>query len=79
MKNVRLCWKRLNEGPSRQLSRALQRYTISIYRNEYAELIQRGALESVGEQYLVLRDPKFYDEETGFTIPQFSLDMELIF
>ena len=59
-------------GPSRQLSRALQRYTISIYRNEYAELIQRGALESVGEQYLVLRDPKFYDEETGFTIPQFS-------
>ena len=66
-------------GPSRQLSRAFQRYTISIYRNEYAELIQRGALESVGEQYLVLRDPKFYDEETGFTIPQFSLDMELIF
>ncbi|HHV93699.1 MAG TPA: CRISPR-associated helicase Cas3' [Firmicutes bacterium] len=66
-------------GPSRQLSRMLQRYTISIYRNEYAELVQRGALEAVAEQYLVLREPAFYSEETGFSIPEFSLDMDLIF
>ncbi len=66
-------------GPSRQLSRRLQRYTISIYRAEYAELIQSRALESIAEQYLVLREPSFYNDEIGFTIPQFSLDADLIF
>jgi CRISPR-associated endonuclease/helicase Cas3 len=55
------------EGPSRDLLRALQPYTVSVYSPVLQELLSQGALETIQEHYALHQSPgPHYDPAMGF-------------
>lgn len=56
------------EGPSRRLSRGLQRYTVLAPRKALATWIAQGQVEVVAETINVLVDPSLYDGRFGLFV-----------
>ena len=56
-----------NEGPSRELLRKLQQYSITIRKWDYEKLIQKGLLKNYGK-FIVLEFEESYNSEVGLTI-----------
>lgn len=52
-------------GPSRALLRKLGQYAVSVYPNQYKELLGCGAATAVAENAAVLTDIGLYHEQTG--------------
>ena len=46
-------------------ARKLQGYTVSIYYPEFLELDNSGAIETIGERFHILVNPRLYNEHTG--------------
>lgn len=77
---IRLLEEARWKGSSIRLSRVFQRYMIQIYESEFTELLKLNALETIAEQYIVLKDINMYCEETGLTLSNsVSVDDILIF
>jgi CRISPR-associated endonuclease/helicase Cas3 len=49
-------------------ARPLQRYTVSIYEQEFQALQAKGAIETYQEMYAVLNEMDFYDQQTGLAL-----------
>lgn len=66
------CLKILDEarwrGATLQASRALQRYTVQVYQNEFHKLLQGKAIENVAGKYSILRDLSLYSEDRGLVV-----------
>ncbi|MBP2144837.1 CRISPR-associated endonuclease/helicase Cas3/CRISPR-associated endonuclease Cas3-HD [Methanofollis sp. W23] len=54
-----------------EVARRLQPYTVSVYANEFRDLEDADALESVGGRFFVLKDTASYSEETGLLYRKF--------
>jgi CRISPR-associated endonuclease/helicase Cas3 len=48
--------------------RKLQRYTVNIYQPEFEGLLSKGAVDTYHDQYFVLNDMSFYNEDTGLAL-----------
>jgi CRISPR-associated helicase Cas3/CRISPR-associated endonuclease Cas3-HD len=46
-------------------ARVLQGYTVSVYSQEFRELEDSGAIETIGDRFHILVNPRLYHEETG--------------
>ncbi|MEW5871257.1 MAG: CRISPR-associated helicase Cas3' [Chloroflexota bacterium] len=58
---------RYSAYPARLL-RLLQRYTVSIYEREFEALQMKGAIETYHDQYHVLNEMAYYDNQTGLAL-----------
>lgn len=56
-----------NEGPSRELLRKLQQYSVSIRKWDYEKLIQKGLVKSYGK-FIILEFGESYDLDAGLII-----------
>ncbi|MEG2526719.1 MAG: CRISPR-associated helicase Cas3' [Oscillospiraceae bacterium] len=54
-------------GESRSLMRKLGQFAVGVYPQHFKELVQLGAVESIGENTAVLRDISLYNEQTGLS------------
>ena len=52
-------------GPDRELVRKLGLYAVSVYPQQYKELLSTGAAEPIAENAAVLTDMKLYSDTTG--------------
>ena len=59
-------------GPSRQLLRNLQRFTVSVHRGHLLALQRAGALTEVMTDVFALDDPYRYDERLGLLVDDLS-------
>jgi CRISPR-associated endonuclease/helicase Cas3 len=57
-------------GPERRLLRKLQRYTVTIYLNQFASLLNRGSLEEIVPEVYALRCEVEYDKKVGLLIDE---------
>lgn len=57
------------QGPSVNLSRQLQPYTVQVYSNELRRLLEMNAVEVVAGQYTVLCDMALYSDDVGLSYP----------
>ncbi|MEN6297674.1 MAG: CRISPR-associated endonuclease Cas3'' [Rectinema sp.] len=64
------------EGPDRHLLRKLQRYSVNIYLNQFAELEERGSLEEVYPGIFALSCKIEYDDDVGLLIDEMPSDPE---
>ncbi|MBE0411197.1 MAG: CRISPR-associated helicase Cas3' [Anaerolineales bacterium] len=48
--------------------RQLQRYTVNIYKQEFEGLLSKGAVDTYHDQYFVLNNMDYYDENTGLAL-----------
>ncbi|WP_319578473.1 CRISPR-associated helicase Cas3' [uncultured Methanospirillum sp.] len=46
-------------------ARKLQGYTVRVYTPEYCELEENGSIETLGERFHILVNPRLYSEKTG--------------
>ncbi|MEW9698593.1 CRISPR-associated endonuclease Cas3'' [Paenibacillus sp. SI8] len=61
-------------GPNRQLMRKLQRYTVTVYKQEFEALLKQGAVEEIWSNVFALASDNHYSEEIGIRIePSASL------
>ena len=69
-----LIQKLREDGPSRDLLRKLGPYTVTVYRQYFAELCGNGMLESISGNAGILLNPDLYSQETGlpFTVSEQS-------
>ncbi len=58
---------KFSEFPSRSLRKA-QRYSVQIYQNQLATLINAGSIETIGGQYYVLANTDIYRDDIGLFI-----------
>lgn len=58
---------RLN-GPDRHLMRKLQRYTVTVYKQEFEGLRRQGAVEEIWPDVFALSSKNHYSEEVGILI-----------
>jgi len=54
--------------PDRVTRRALQRYMVSAYPEQWDRLYATGCLDTVSELYAVLENPDTYDRDTGLSL-----------
>lgn len=69
-----LIQKLRKDGPSRELLRKLGPYTVTVYRQYFAELCDNGMLETISGNAGILLNSELYSPETGlpFTISEQS-------
>lgn len=51
-----------------KFSRQLQQYTVNIYQKEYEALKSKGVIETYGNNFEVLNNMEYYDEQTGLIL-----------
>ena len=56
-----------NEGPSRELLRELQQYSVTIRKWDYEKLIQKGLVKDYGK-FSILESGKSYDSDAGVMV-----------
>ena len=54
------------------VTRSLQQYVVNIYEREYQSLLNAGVIDIYCERFAVLRNPEFYNDDTGLIIPEFQ-------
>jgi CRISPR-associated endonuclease/helicase Cas3 len=64
------------QGPSKSILRKLQRYSVTIYDNEFYKLLERGALKEVSDGLYALSTDLDYSKETGLKIGQQQYDVD---
>lgn len=70
--NTRSTIEELKNTPSPwEVARRLQPYTVSVYANEFRDLEEADALESIDGRFFVLKDTGSYSEETGLLYRKF--------
>jgi len=62
--NEKIASLRRSESPWR-LARELQGYTVSIYPNEFRELVKMNGIEMIDDRFFVLKSCEDYSDETG--------------
>lgn len=65
-----------SKGPDRWILRKLQRYTVNVYKHDFNQLRQRGALEEVCPKIYALVTSLDYSEETGLLVEETPFDPE---
>ncbi|MBN2826661.1 MAG: CRISPR-associated helicase Cas3' [Tissierellales bacterium] len=64
-------------GPTRELLRNLQRYSVNVYEEDFNMLYESGALECFYEDIWTLREGEFYSDVLGVRVEDFSRDPDL--
>lgn len=64
-------------GRNTEIIRKLQKYTVSVYSYEFANIQALGIISETGGVF-VLQNDKYYSEETGLTIGNVNFDKEYI-
>ncbi|GIO16510.1 CRISPR-associated helicase Cas3 [Cohnella xylanilytica] len=59
-----------SKGPDRWLMRKLQRYTVSVYNNNFNELGRRGVIEEICPQIYALSSRLNYSEDIGLLVEE---------
>ncbi|GFN33930.1 CRISPR-associated endonuclease Cas3'' [Paenibacillus xylaniclasticus] len=62
---------RLN-GPDRQIMRRLQRYMVTVYKQEFESLKRQGVIEDIGSDVFVLTSEDYYSEDLGLLIEPYD-------
>ncbi len=60
--------KSLRKGPTRELTRSLQSYTVNVYQYEFESLFNAGLLEPAPGDTFVLLEREHYHEKTGLDV-----------
>lgn len=55
-------------GPDRWLLRKLQRYTVNVYNNEFAEMLKRGSVEEIYSNMFAITSSSEYSKEIGLLV-----------
>jgi len=60
------------DGPSRELMRKLQRYSVNVYNNQFYAMLQNGIIEEIYPNIYALVFSKDYSDKTGMVINSVS-------
>ncbi|THF83511.1 CRISPR-associated helicase Cas3' [Cohnella fermenti] len=60
--------KLVAKGPNRSLLRKLQRYTVSVYEDQFHALLQRGAIQEVYPQIYAVSSTRGYSKQIGLLL-----------
>jgi len=62
------------KGPERWLLRKLQRFSVNIYKNDFATMLANGWLSEVCTGVFALVSPDGYDLKTGLVVDEIPFD-----
>ena len=63
-------------GPERVLMRKLQRYTVSVYKHDFEQMLNRGSIEEIQPNIFALTSEIEYREDIGLLIEEVLYDPE---
>lgn len=61
---------RLAEKPENWVLRKLQRHTVTLYQNQFYDMLARGELEEIGEGFYAQSGSGVYDEQLGLRVKE---------
>ena len=66
--NIHLLEELIETGPNRKLLRILGKDSVGMYKNQFNDLVQKGIVDQVGDNFGIIWDETYYSDEVGLVL-----------